>query len=186
MLKDSAMNCIRVRDLLPDYSVELLDPRTSQAVDSHLDACEECRHELRVLNAVVTLVEEHGALTPPVGLFNAVRNRIESGDVVRERPAWWAWLYSKPARFGAMGMATAALALALLAPVSTPSVPAIGVHPEPGGQITSGAMADSALGDSIRQHMLGGAEGPLADRVAREAMAEIVTEKEQQDTSGVQ
>src|SRR5438045_3465985 len=97
------MDCSRVRDLLPDYSVEILDGRTRAAVERHLEVCAGCRAERRAQDDVMGLVEQFGARQPPPGLFNAVRNRIEGGDLVRERPAWWAWLYSRPARVLGMG-----------------------------------------------------------------------------------
>src|SRR5438445_73910 len=108
------MDCTRVRELLPDYSVELLSDRASQRVASHLAACGDCRRELKAMDAAVALVETYGAIEPPAGLFNAVRNRIESGEVARQRPPWWTWW---PARAAAMGMAVGALALGILMPV---------------------------------------------------------------------
>src|SRR5205807_8509455 len=98
------------------------------------------------------LVERYGERQPPPGLFNAVRNRIESGGVVRERPPWWAWLYTRPARAAAMGMAAGALALGLLMPAGHPApIPAIStpsVLAGPGAAPTE----SSALAFSTRQH----------------------------------
>ena len=86
------MTCSRIRDLLPDYSVEILDARTYTLVDGHLRECAACRAELRAQDDVMALVEQFGVRQPPVGLFNGVRNRIESPGLTRERPAWWSWL----------------------------------------------------------------------------------------------
>lgn len=173
------MNCSRIQDLLADYSVEILDARTHQTVEGHLAACVACRKELQVMDAVVALVEEQGVRQPPVGLFNGVRNRIESGAIERERPAWWAWLSTGPARALAMGGAMAAVALGLLMPTGShyagPVLPDI--HAQPGG---GSAVASGELAGSIRQHALSAAEGPLTDRVAWEAMAQLVS----QDGSG--
>ena len=161
--------------MLPDYSVDLLDARTHRTVETHLSLCEGCRDELRIMDSVMTLVERHGVRQPPAGLFNAVRNQIESGEIRRDRPVWWAWLYSRPARAAAMGMAMAALALGILMPVSTTRLlPSPDLHGD--AQVTGGMMASGALASSIRQHALSAGEGPLADRVAWEAMAQLVAQ----------
>jgi len=177
------MNCSRIQDLLPDYAVELLDARTRATVESHLELCAECRAELRAQDAVMELVATHGVRQPPPGLFNAVRNRIESGDVVRERAPWWAWIYSGPARVAAMGMATAAVAVAVLMPTGKPAstIHALDMHP-----VSRGAVSTSAMASSIRQHAMSAGEGPLTDRVAWEAMAQLVAQdKEREKDAGV-
>jgi anti-sigma factor RsiW len=167
------MNCAQVRDLLPDYSVEILDARTHQAVESHLAICADCRAELHTMDAVMDLVAQHGTRQPPPGLFNAVRNRIESGDVVRDRAPWWAWLLTTPARATAMTMAVGVLALGFLLPVK-PGVPTMPLPVHPGDGTTS-----TALAASIRQHAISAGEGPLADRIAWEAMAQLVSQEDQ-------
>ena len=166
------MECPRVRDLLADYSVEMLDARQHRQVETHLQACADCSEELRVMDAVVSLVEEHGALNPPVGLFNGVRNRIEAGDFVRQRPAWWAIFLTAPARATAMALAMGAVVLGLVAPTGQSRV-----QPLPINVTETSSMASSDLASSIRQHAMSAVEGPLADRVAWEAMAQIATQK---------
>ena len=177
------MKCSQVQDLLPDYSVELLDSRTHRAVETHLTECEGCRVELHAQDAVMALVEEFGAVEPPVGLFNGVRNRIESGAVVRERPAWWAWLNTRPARGLAMGLAMATVVVGLVFPVKdggNAAGPLLQVHGGPADAVTS-----TALASSIRQHAMSSTEGPLADRVAWEAMAQLVTQDRPADRGTV-
>jgi predicted anti-sigma-YlaC factor YlaD len=174
------MNCSKIRDLLPDYSVEMLEGRARRMVQEHLAGCEGCREELRVQDSVMALVEQHGAHEPPPGLFNAVRNQIESGVVAQQRPAWWAWLYTGPARATGMGLAMAALAVSLLMPSNGPSTPSelVPVHPTVSA---SRGMATTALAGSIRQHAMSASEGPLADRVAWEAMAQIATQDNEKE-----
>ena len=41
------MSCSKIRDLLPDYSVKMLDGRAQREVETHLTQCEECSAELR-------------------------------------------------------------------------------------------------------------------------------------------
>ena len=176
------MNCTRIQDMLPDYSVEMLDARTHWAVQAHLSGCEACRLELRAQDAAMALVEQYGALEPPVGLFNGVRNRIEAGDFERQQPAWWAWFYTKPARVGAMSVAMAAVALGLVLPTGGPQTPTdwLVLHPSQGPAVTN-----SALASSIRQHAMSSTEGPLADRVAWEAMAQLVTQDREKNQNSM-
>jgi anti-sigma factor RsiW len=176
------MNCAWVQNRLADYSVGMLDERTTASVRMHVAACSECERELETLNSVVALVEEYGVRQPPAGLFNAVRNRIESGEIVRERPAWWAWFYSRPARGLAMGSAMAAVVLGLLAPVSQPVI--TGLPLNPGGVSVTGT-ASNDLEHSIRQHALSATEGPLTDRVAYEALAQLASQEESKRSAGV-
>jgi len=158
----------------------MLDARTNQAVDAHLASCAACRHELDTLNSVVSLVEEYGVRQPPAGLFNAVRNRIESGEMVRDRPAWWAWFYSRPARGLAMGAAMAAVALGLVLPVSGPTISRLDPHP-------TGPSVGGSVASSIGEHLQSVGEGPLTDRVAYEALVQLNNqEEENRQRRGVQ
>jgi anti-sigma factor RsiW len=168
------MKCSQIRDLLPDYTVELLDARVSARVDAHLAGCETCRGELRALEATTELVETFGTRTPPPGLFNGVRNRIEAGGRAQQSRPWWAWLYSRPARVAAMSMAMASVVLGLLMPIQNgASLPS-----EPDLHTGGDAVTTTALAGSIRQHAMSAGEGPLTDRVAWEAMAQLVQDQD--------
>lgn len=171
------MKCSQVQDLLPDYAVELLDARKHREVEVHLTECDACRLELKAQDDVMALVEQYGVKEPPVGLFNAVRNRIESGAVVRERPAWWAWFNTVPARALGMGVACAALAVGVFFPVNDGTgIPELPVASGP-------AVTSTALASSIRQHAMSSTEGGIADRVAWEAMAQLVTPDDEPGTA---
>lgn len=173
------MNCSRVQELLPDYSVEILSEREQRAIRAHLESCGACLEEFQAMERAVALVEEFGVREPPAGLFNAVRNRIESGSVARERPAWWAWFYTKPARVGAMGLAMASVLVGLLMPVNQQSLPTIAINP--GGRALTG-VASGELAGAIRLHAMANSNAPLTDRVAWEAMAQIVTQQTGDDS----
>ena len=168
------MDCTRVRDLLPDYSVEMLDGRMRTAVAEHLAVCADCRRELALQESVMTLVEAQGFREPPPGLFNAVRNHIEAGGVAQDARPWWSFVYNRPARALAMSMAVGALALGILLPVNNPRIPSGTIHSAP---LIRGNTASSELANSIRQHAMSASDGPLADRVAWEAMAQLVTQE---------
>ncbi len=169
------MNCSRVREILPDFSVELLDRRTHQGVEAHLALCDGCRRELRALDQTMELVRTQGALEPPPGLFNAIRNQIEAGQVAQDRPVWWAWFNRPPVRFLSMGIAMASVAIALFIPLGQPHLPPT-PDPHAGGSI--GQLARGPLAHSIRQHARASAAGPLADRMAWEAMAQLADAEE--------
>jgi hypothetical protein len=169
------MLCSQVRDKLPDFSVQMLHGKEQHEVETHLAGCADCRAELHALENTMVLVEQYGFHQPPVGLFNGVRNRIESGAVVRERaPWWWVLLGSTPARAAAMGIAAAAVAVGVIWPVGPANVPVIPIHGEPGMSVS----ARGPLGESIRRHALSAGQGPLTDRVAWEAMAQLVTQED--------
>lgn len=163
------MHCTRIREQLADYSVGLLDRREAEQVRSHVALCADCRRELHALDRAAELVESYGALEPPPGLFHAVRNRIDSGALRRDRPAWWALFLTTPARATAMGLSIAALALGLLLPAPRPSAPELPMFAD--------TRVSGELASSIRQHALSAGEGPLTDRVAWEAMAQLVTQE---------
>jgi anti-sigma factor RsiW len=167
------MDCAEVRNRLPEYAEQCLDGRTRRAVEGHLGGCGECRSELEAQEAAVALVGRYGALNPPPGLFNAVRNQIESGAVARERAPWWSFLLTAPGRAGAMGLALSALALGLWLPTGAPG-------PTPTLPMVSGAgqgEVASELVSSIRQHAQAAGQGTLTDRVAWEAMAQLVAQE---------
>jgi predicted anti-sigma-YlaC factor YlaD len=171
------MNCTQARALLPDYSVDAVEAAVRHRVQAHLAGCAECRAELRALEAVDSLVVRHGFREPPPGLFHGVRNKIEGGQAPQVRAPWWRFVHWGPVRAAGMSLAVATLLLAVFWPVG-PSVPGgnLPLHFEAGAPIAS-----SALASSIRQHALTAAEGPLTDRVAWEAMAQLVAQDDRRN-----
>lgn len=162
--------CARFRDMLPDYSVDMLDDRTQNLVSEHLAVCSDCRAELVIQESVMSLVETHGVREPPAGLFNAVRNQIETGNIAQASKPWWSFLWTAPVRGLALAGSAAVLIAGLMMPVTNPRIPEGSLHPT----LDIGkAAASSELANSIRQHAMSAAEGPLAERVAWEAMAQL-------------
>ena len=47
------MECLRVSELITDYSVGLLEGRQLQTVEAHLEKCAACQAELVELNQVM-------------------------------------------------------------------------------------------------------------------------------------
>jgi len=154
------MECLRVSELITDYSVGLLEGRQLQTVEAHLEKCAACQAELDELNQVMAAVELHGGLEPPTNLWVGIQARIEGGLEPDLEPApaprratfWERFRVPRWALGAAVGgVAAAALAVGLL--LNTP--------PENGVTIGNGAL--------WRQQALTAAEEPLGDRAAWEA-----------------
>lgn len=70
-----------LRDLIPAYALDALEPDEARAVEAHLPACDECREELSTLQAVAAgLAAGVAPIEPPAGL----RDRVLAA--VRPRP----------------------------------------------------------------------------------------------------
>lgn len=155
------MDCTKVCELLPDYSVELLDRRTHAAVAQHLDACPACQGEMAAMDQAIDLVEEYAFKSPPPGLWNGVYNRITEGDPAPARVSPWAWLWQRPARALTLGCAAVAVAA--------------GMFIFPGdGSLDSTPTAhslDPQIASFVRQHALTAAGSSLGDRAAWELEA---------------
>lgn len=165
------MNCARVRDRLADYTVDALEASQRRQIQVHLAACEPCREELRVLEQVGAWVEVAGRREPPPALFQAVRNRIEQGDLAQESLGWRRFFNLRPVQFASVTLAAGMVIAALIAPVGTRPLPP---SPEPHSTAAFGSqVARGPLAGSVRRHAQASARGPLAERVAWEAMAQL-------------
>jgi hypothetical protein len=159
------MDCRRVNELLPDYSVGVLDRRTHSAVAGHLADCPGCRGEMAAMEQAVALFEQHGALTPPPGLWNGVYNRLTTDTAPAPLHAWsgfrapWNWLFQRPARAFAAGAAFLAIVAGL-----TFGPPGSETPPPPG-------PASAGLSVLMRQHALTQAEASLGERAVWEEQA---------------
>jgi hypothetical protein len=147
-----------VNELLPDYSVELLDRRTRAVVVEHLETCSGCRGELAAMEHAMRLVREHAGLNPPPGLWNGVANRLAAGEGAEPPLSPLRWLWRGPWRGLVMGGATvAAAAWALFFTLGPPpNLP----PPE--------SSADPKVMAIERQRALASAESPFGDRAAWE------------------
>jgi anti-sigma factor RsiW len=174
--------CRQIRNRFPDLDAGHLPPQEAAGVEEHLRACAACRTEREAGLRLAALLSGAGAVEPPPGLFNRVRAEIESGALPQlARPWWYWWLDSRPARGLAVGMAAAALALGLILPTGSVQLtgeplemhPAASVRLARGGRVTS-----SALAGSIRQHAMSAGAISLPDRVAWEATAQLVLQRD--------
>lgn len=159
------MDCVRVGELIPDYSAEALGARERAAVEAHLATCVACRRELERLTRVMALVEQHAALEPPADLWRGVATAIAAQPAPASWCTWWErWLASRR-HLVWMGAAAAAAAAGIwLASLAGP--------PAPPGPTT---VMTPAIAEVVRQHAISSSRGPLADRVAWDTVAELST-----------
>lgn len=165
------INCENVQRLLSEYSSDALSRRKRRAIERHLGTCEDCRHEMRTLDAVLDLVDSNVPdYEPPAGLWHGVYNRITApqarptalGTIVGQ------WL-AKPVR--AVGVGAAVLALIVGGILGT-------THQQSTPEL-SFAAADNTY---VQAHALNASRAPLADRVSYislVAISEPQTESEQ-------
>lgn len=70
------MECGQVREKLSCYLDGVVDEATLEAIEAHLELCEECRAELVALESVVDLASGLSDVAPPAYLGSAIRNAI--------------------------------------------------------------------------------------------------------------
>lgn len=88
------MNCEKMENRLHDYADGVLTPVERQEVERHLETCENCRQEVRFLQALrqqAALLPQH--LEPPRDLWPEIAARIEPG-----KKLWQGWLVELRAR----------------------------------------------------------------------------------------
>jgi len=157
------MECRQVQPRIADFSVGLLRAGEMRQVEEHLTACAACGREWRELQAVLALVERHGAVEPPPHLWNGVYNRI-TGEAAPAPLTFWQRLLGVPGQWvagAATGLAAAALVVTLSFQPFTPT-PANGISVS-----TTSPVA-------IQQHAMVAGMEPFADEVALEAYARLV------------
>lgn len=97
-----------LRDLIPAYALDALEPEAARAVEAHLPGCDECREALSSLQAVAA---ELAAGIAPVEPPAALRERVLAG--VRPRS-----LAIAPSRLWRAGLAAAAALILILGGVT--------------------------------------------------------------------
>jgi anti-sigma factor RsiW len=143
-----------IRDMLPDFVSGALDPAAHARVRAHVDACDACADEVRLLRATRPLLRR----PVPVDVSGISRAVASSRRVVRRRPAWG---WQRAAAIVALTIGGAAAALGVRARLSVragapqPTAPAgigvVGAAAE-GGRSPPASPAGSpagALGDGL-------------------------------------
>lgn len=75
------MDCVKLKKLLSAYMDGELDARTHEAVQTHLQKCEDCKEELLSLKEMVREMGSLDDLKAPTGFMEKVHERIEN-------PSW--------------------------------------------------------------------------------------------------
>ena len=79
------MDCAKVRERLSCYVDGVLDERTLELIEAHLDGCAECGRELASLRALVETAGRIEAVEPPVGLKGGIMDAVGWAD--RKEPS---------------------------------------------------------------------------------------------------
>lgn len=142
-------NCDSIKARLADYAVGLIEGRERDEMERHLQACAACQRELRALQRTGALLNALPLEEPPPGLWDAVRDEIETPARESARAPWWEWF-----RLPRLAYATAAAAIIVTAVVlMTPQ------HSPPAGEAAERA-------DYIERHEMLAWHDPLSDKAA--------------------
>jgi len=174
------LSCRRVRPLLDAYAENELRPDEQEAVRLHLSRCQDCRDELKRLEAALAVLHAHRPLPVPPRVYAQVRARLampEPRKLPLLRPARVA------AALGICGVAALAAftagrllpkqpALQIRRPVSAPLIEAR--QPKPGtvpnqtqaGHLRSIAAAEEAGTPVLPPSAVASMPSPASRRVA--------------------
>ena len=75
--------CGEIRELLPDYAADRLEPEAHARVDAHIATCDMCREELELVGMLYST-----RVAPPAGLDERVVGALGRRRRVAHRP-WW-------------------------------------------------------------------------------------------------
>lgn len=97
------MECIKIKKLLPDYSVGGLSKKKREFVKRHIDNCPDCAQELMLLDRTASLLEKIPQEEPPDFLWEGIRREIiQQESPIESQPIWqkiigWMWPKRIPA-----------------------------------------------------------------------------------------
>jgi anti-sigma factor RsiW len=86
------MECTKIKEILPDYSVGGLSKKKREFLKQHLDNCPDCAQELMLLDRTASLLEKIPQEEPPDFLWEGVKREITQAEGVevshrgQERP----------------------------------------------------------------------------------------------------
>lgn len=148
------MECERVANLLPEYSVGALTARQRDGIEAHLAGCAACRRELGALEATERLLCTLPAMEPSRALWPGISEAIRARGV---RAPWWRRVLAPPRRGWTVAIAAAVMVLVL----------AVGILPNRTGtptQLTYQPDPESAV--YAEWYAAAAWNSPLADRSA--------------------
>lgn len=72
------MDCRKIVELIPEYSVDMLDGSMKTEMGIHLASCPACVAEADKLTRVMAMVDDLEQVDPPANLWNGIYARISS------------------------------------------------------------------------------------------------------------
>ncbi|MHB1456913.1 MAG: anti-sigma factor family protein [Armatimonadota bacterium] len=107
------MECKNVVELIPEYSVDMLEGSLKAEMENHLAVCPNCSSEANKLSQVMALINNLDQADPPEDLWDGVYKQIS----MQKKRSFWKVLKSpipvKPLRWS-IGVSIAVLILAIL------------------------------------------------------------------------
>ncbi len=147
-------SCQDIQSQLADFVAGALEARERAALESHLQECPVCRHELQALQRVGRLLDVLPPEEATAVSWQSIRRAIEPPEPEPVRARGWAWcLPIRWPRMAYAGLAAAAAAVALVLFVSYPL-----------------ADDDDETQDFIQRHSVLAWNDPLSDKAALGAM----------------
>ena len=177
------MKCDQVRKLIEDYYDEELDNLRKADVAAHLSGCQECRNELRVLEAESRVYEAYAAKTDlglelPPQLSERVAARVSAegpGSVQNRRHLAGTWLWGI---IPATPWVRQALAAVLLVAVSVSGTLLLVRHYRAGERDDSRPVFAGDSGDRSLESALKSIQGAEQDYLAAIRILTDIVEKQ--------
>lgn len=90
------MECVKIKKILPEYSVGGLSEKKREFVKRHIESCPDCSRELMLLDKTASLLDSIPQEEPPEFLWEGVRREIIRQERPLETPVWqkfigWFW-----------------------------------------------------------------------------------------------
>ena len=92
-MKDAAMKCNEIRELMPDLAAGL--SAATPEIDEHIHACSECTESLAELRQTMALLDEWQAPEPSPYFDTRLSARLRE-EAAKQPAGWLSWL-RKPA-----------------------------------------------------------------------------------------
>lgn len=148
------MRCDEIDKIIADYSVGRLSVKMEKLVREHIESCPACARELEKLNIIMAAVEESPEIEPPNWLWNRVYNEITSPARKPSLKERLGWIFQKPHRVLSVGVAIAAIGVAVSFGIS------------PNERHNAAQIPEQRAMEYVQGHFTEASSGAFADRVS--------------------
>lgn len=76
------MECSKVQEKLSSYLDRAIDEASLEAVEAHIEGCEECRSELKALRSVIQLTSMLPEVEPPIDMVSSIKDSVKKDQEV--------------------------------------------------------------------------------------------------------